>query len=129
MDEILPGVFHWTTRHEGIGASVHSYWIEDATGGVLIDPRVPKDGVDWFRDHGPPHDILLTNRHHYRHSGRFEEEFGGTVHGHRAGMHEFTKGEKVEAFEFGDVMPGGFLALEVGIGIVGLAGHVSTGKA
>lgn len=115
MDEILPGVFHWTTRHEGIGAEVHSYWLGDKAGGVLIDPRVPKEGMDWFRDRGAPHDILLTNRHHYRQSGLFAEEFGSAVHGHRAGMHEFKKGEKVEPFEFGAVFPNGFQALEVGI--------------
>jgi hypothetical protein len=115
MDEILPGVFHWTTHHEGIGAKVHSYWLEDTKGGVLIDPRVPKEGMQWFRNRGAPHDILLTNRHHYRDSGRFAGEFGSTVHAHRAGMHEFTKGEKVEPFEFGDTMPSGFFALEVGV--------------
>ncbi|MGH7587856.1 MAG: hypothetical protein ACRELU_04620 [Gemmatimonadota bacterium] len=115
MDEILPGVFHWTTHHEGIGARVHSFCLEDADGGVLVDPRVPEEGMDWFRDRGIPHDILLTNRHHHRHSGQFAEAFGSRVHGHAAGMHEFTKGEKVEPFEFGAALPNGFLAVEVGV--------------
>lgn len=115
MDEILEGVFHWTTHHEGIGAPVHSYWLQDAEGGVLVDPRVPEEGIGWFRERGAPHDILLTNRHHYRHSGQFARAFGSMVHAHAAGMHEFTKGEKVEPFEFGAVLPNGFLALEVGV--------------
>ncbi len=115
MDEILPGVFHWTTHHDGIGARVHSYWLEDADGGVLVDPRVPEEGMKWFEDRRQPHDILLTNRHHYRHSGQFAGAFGSTVHAHAAGMHEFTKGEKVEPFEFGAVLPNGFLAVEVGV--------------
>jgi hypothetical protein len=115
MNEILPGVFHWTTHHEGIGAPVHSYWLEDANGGVLVDPRVPEEGMAWFHDDRRPHDILLTNRHHYRDSGRFVEAFGSTVHCHQAGMHEFTKGEAVTPFEFGEAFPNGFLALEVGV--------------
>lgn len=115
MDEILPGVFHWTTHHEKIGAPVHSYCLEDAHGAVLVDPRVPEEGMEWFQDRDIPHDILLTNRHHYRDSGRFAEAFGSTVHAHAAGMHEFTKREKVEPFDFGQALPNGFLALEVGV--------------
>lgn len=115
MDEILPGVFHWTMFHEGIGADVHSCWLEDVDGGVLIDPRVPEVGLDWFQDRGEPHDILLTNRHHYRDSGRFADAFGSAVHAHAAGMHEFTKREKVEPFEFGAALPHGFLAVEVSV--------------
>ncbi|MGH3927049.1 MAG: hypothetical protein ACRDTT_29980, partial [Pseudonocardiaceae bacterium] len=115
MDEILPGVFHWTTHHEGIGARVHSYCLEDADGGVLVDPGVPEEGLDWFQDRGTPHGILLTNRHHYRDSGRFAEVFGSTVRVHAAGMHEFTKGEAVTPFEFGEALPNGFLAVGVGV--------------
>ncbi|MGH7559195.1 MAG: hypothetical protein ACREMD_15720 [Gemmatimonadota bacterium] len=115
MDEFLPGVFHWITHHEGIGAPIHSYCLEDADGSVLVDPGVPEEGLDWFQDRGTPHDILLTNRHHYRHSGRFADVFGSTVRAHRTGMQEFTKGEKVEPFEFGAALPNGFLAVEVGV--------------
>jgi hypothetical protein len=114
VQEILPGVFHWTTPHEKIGADVHSYFLTDADGGVLIDPRVPDEGLEWFVQHGDPHDVLLTNRHHYRHSDRFATEYGATVHCHRAGLHEFTKGEKVEPFEHGASLAG-FRAIEVGV--------------
>lgn len=115
MDEILPGIFHWTTHHEKIGADVHSCWLEDADGGVLIDPRVPEEGLDWFQERGKPHDVLLTNRHHYRDSGHIADAFGSAIHAHAAGMHEFTKGEEVEPFEFGAALPHGFLAVEVGV--------------
>ena len=115
MKEILPGVFHWTTHHEKIGVLVHSYYLEDANGGVLVDPRVPEEGLEWFRGRGAPHDALLTNRHHYRHSDRFAGSFGLIVRCHQAGMHEFTKGEAVTPFEFGETFPNGFLALEVGV--------------
>ncbi len=113
MKQILPGLWHWTRIHEKIRIPVHSYYFEDLR--VLIDPTVPKERLDWFRGHGPPADVLLTNRHHYRHSAQFQEGFGVTVRCHRAGLHEFTRGAKVEPFDFGDELPGGILALEVGV--------------
>src|SRR2546423_1725654 len=35
MRELRPGLFHWTTFHEGIGAPVCSYYVEPV--GALID--------------------------------------------------------------------------------------------
>ncbi|HJW29624.1 MAG TPA: hypothetical protein VJ508_10290, partial [Saprospiraceae bacterium] len=57
----------------------------------------------------------LTNRHHYRHSDRFARAFGTQVWCHEDGLHEFTKAQEVHAFQHGDVLPGGILALEVGV--------------
>src|SRR3569832_2423394 len=68
MKEILPGVFHWKTFHEGIQAYVHSYYTNATDPPVLIDPRVPAQGIEWFAAHGAPQHVYLTNRHHYRHS-------------------------------------------------------------
>ena len=115
MKEILPGIFHWTTFHEGIGQKVHSYFLSCADPPVLIDPRVPEEGFDWFKRHKTPEHAFLTNRHHYRHSDRFEKAFGSKVWCHREGLHEFTKGQKVHPFEHGDQLPGAILALEVGV--------------
>jgi hypothetical protein len=97
MNEIRPGVFHWSVLHEKIGITVHSCFLRDA--GVLLDPMVPGAGLDALARHGRPRQALLTNRHHYRHSGRFAERFGVQVRCRRAGLHEFTKGERVEAFK------------------------------
>ncbi len=36
MDELAPGLYDWTARHEGHGQIVHSHYL--AGGGVLIDP-------------------------------------------------------------------------------------------
>lgn len=49
MQEILPGVHHWTTFHEGIGQRVHSYYLTATEPAVLIDPRVPAQGLGVFR--------------------------------------------------------------------------------
>jgi hypothetical protein len=113
MKEILPHVFHWKTFHEGIRAYVHSYYVNAGDTPLLIDPRVPAAGIEWFVTHGAPRHAYLTNRHHYRHSDRFAARYGTEVWCHRAGLHEFTRGEKVRAFEHGDALPGGVLALQV----------------
>lgn len=112
MERILPGVLHWTTIHEAWGIEISSYLLEEER--VLIDPRIPAEGLDWFEEHGPPVAALLTNRHHYRDSGAFAERFGTTVHASRLGMQEFTAGEPVTPFDAGDELPGGVLAIEVG---------------
>lgn len=115
MREIAEGVWNWTTIHERFGFPVQSYYVIDGKEAVVIDPRVPDEGFEWFEDRPRPVAALLTNRHHYRHSGQLHERYGTTAWCHRNGMHEFTGGEEVEAFEFGQALPGGFVALEVGV--------------
>lgn len=112
MEEIVPGIWHWTARHPRIKIEVSSYYLVDER--VLIDPLVPSEGLDWFDDHGPPTDVLLTNRHHYRQSGSFAERFGVTVHCAREGVHELTDSVRVEPFDFGDELSGGIVAHAVG---------------
>jgi hypothetical protein len=111
MQEILPGIFHWTAFHRGIMLRVHSYYVESAH--ALIDPMLPKEGIEPFRDR-PPERILLTNRHHYRKSGVFAEAFGCPVLCHESGLHEFAGGPEVRGFSFGDEVAPGVVALEVG---------------
>ena len=48
MREIAPGLWHWTARHEHIGADVSSYYLPIER--VLIDPMVPAEGIDWCAD-------------------------------------------------------------------------------
>jgi glyoxylase-like metal-dependent hydrolase (beta-lactamase superfamily II) len=114
MQEVLPGVFHWSATHPRIGFEVSSYWLEDA--GVLLDPLIPPDaGLEWFsRRAVPPVAIVLSNRHHYRQSDDFVERFGVGVRCARAGLHEFTDGEPVTGFEPGDTLPGPIVVHEVG---------------
>ncbi len=112
MQEIAPGIWHWTALHPGIKIDVSSYYLPAER--VLIDPLAPAEGLDWFAEHGPPTDVLLTNRHHYRASGRFVERFGVTVRCVREGLHEFARDERVEPFDFDDELPGGIVAHAVG---------------
>lgn len=114
MKEILAGLFHWTAKHPRIHVEVSSYWLED--GGVLIDPLVPEDvGIEWFAERPvAPAAIVLSNRHHFRHSADFQAAFGCPVYCRRTGLHEFTHGEQVTGFDPGEQLPGGILAHEVG---------------
>jgi glyoxylase-like metal-dependent hydrolase (beta-lactamase superfamily II) len=129
MNEILPGVHHWKAFHHGIGAEVSSHYVRSGNATTLIDPMEPEEGVEWFRTSGPPGRILLSNRHHYRHSDRFVEAFGSEVRCHRAGMHEFEDGPAVTPFVFGDEPAPGVTALKVGaICEEDTALHISAGE-
>lgn len=114
MREILPAVHHWEAMHPRIHMKVSSYWLAEQ--GVAIDPLVPEDGgLEWFAAQSPrPSAVLLSNRHHYRDSGRLRERFGCAIYCNRAGLHEFTHGEQVEGFDPGQELPGGVRAERVG---------------
>jgi hypothetical protein len=114
MDEVLPGVLHWTTFHEGIGQPVHSHYFVE--GSALFDPRVPADGIEDVARHGRPEAILLSNRHHLRHSVCFAERFACPIKVQRSGLHEFAGGDEpdVMPFDFGDTVAPAVTALEVG---------------
>jgi hypothetical protein len=118
LREIAPGLFHWTARHRRIRSEVSSYY--DRDGGVLIDPLLPAEGfehgrdpIEWLAQNGPPRVVLLSNRHHYRDSGRIAEALGVPVRASRPGMHEFSSEQRVEPFDFGDELEGGVVAHEV----------------
>jgi glyoxylase-like metal-dependent hydrolase (beta-lactamase superfamily II) len=111
MQEIAPGLWHWTARHEHIGADVSSYYLEPER--VVLDPMIPAEGITWFEEHGPPEHAVLTNRHHDRHSWDLQERFGTTVHCISNGVYELEGRGPVQSFEFGDELPGGILVHEV----------------
>jgi hypothetical protein len=111
VQEIASGLWHWTARHEHIQMDVSSYYLLDER--VLIDGMVPAEGLEWFARNGAPEHVLLTNRHHDRHAWRLREAFGCEVHCIRNGLHELEGRGPVEAFDFGDELPGGAIAFEV----------------
>jgi hypothetical protein len=113
MDQIQPGLLHWTAYHRGIGKDVHSAY--HSPSGTLIDPMEPLGGLAAVERHGPPRRIVLTSRHHYRDSDRFRAAFGIPVLCHEAGLHEFGDGAEVEGYAFGDELAEGVRAVEVGV--------------
>jgi glyoxylase-like metal-dependent hydrolase (beta-lactamase superfamily II) len=112
MMEISPGLWHWSARHERIGVDVSSYYLESER--VVLDPMIPAEGLEWFEQHGSPEDIVLTNRHHDRHSWQLHDAFGSRVHCVRSGVRELEGRGAVEVFDFGDQLPGGITAYEIG---------------
>lgn len=110
MKEIVPGAFHWTARHPKIGEDVSSYFIERS--GTLIDPMLPAEGVEWFRDR-PPRLIVLTIRHHLRDCDAFVREFGVEICCHERGLHEFEDGPAVRGFATGEELAPGIVPLEL----------------
>ena len=81
---------------------------------ALIDPRVPDGGVEEVAQYGRPDRILLSNRHHLRHSECFADAFGCPIRCHEAGLWEFDRGPDVQPFRFGDEVAPGITALEMG---------------
>ena len=112
MREIAPGLWHWTAAHDRIKIDVSSYLLLPER--VVLDPVLPPEGLAWLEQHGAPEHVLLTNRHHDRHAWRLREAFGCTVHCPRTGLHELAGRGPVEAFDPGDVLPGGITVCEVG---------------
>lgn len=114
MDELAPGLWHWTARHPRIGHDVHSYYLERER--IAIDPLLPPEkGTQWFLDRDAPVEhVLLTNRHHDRDAWKLHDAFGCEVHCVANGVHELAGRGPVTAFEFGDELPGGIVAHEVG---------------
>jgi hypothetical protein len=107
MKEIAPGILHWTARHPKINSEVSSYWLPGQR--VLLDPITVPDEVEDVDE------ILLTNRHHLRASLEARERLGAAIRAPAVGMHEYTEGEPVEPYEFGDELAGGQItAYEVG---------------
>ena len=111
MHEIAPGLWHWTARHPHIGLAVSSYYLRSER--VALDPLLPAEGLGWF-DGAEPEHVALTNRHHDRDAWRLQEAFGCQVHCAATGIHELAGRGAVTPFAFGDELPGGIVAHEVG---------------
>lgn len=103
MQEIAPGLWHWTALRESIRSEVGSYYLERAR--VAIDPMLPPERPDWFR----PEHALLTCRHHDRDAW----QLGCTVWVVESGAHELEGRGAFETFAWGDELPGGLVAHEV----------------
>jgi hypothetical protein len=107
VQEIVPGIFHWSAFHKGIGMRVSCQYVEPA--GALIDPMVPEEGLEAFdRFDPPPQQILLTTRLHDRGIREFADRFGVTISCSTHGLHEYEDSElDVQGFDDGDeVAPG-----------------------
>src|SRR3954447_10433606 len=110
IDEVIPGVHHWTQVHPNIQTRVHSHYAEGS--GTVFDPLVPDEGIEWF-DGRPVERVVLSNRHHLRHAERFAERFDCPILASEPGLHEFAAGPDVQGFAFGARLAGDVMALEM----------------
>ena len=117
MNEVLPGVSHWSAMYPKIGQVVHShYW---APGKTVVDPLLPDDPkpvMDELRERGVEQ-IVLSNRHHWRSSSDVRDAFpDAPVLCNDQGLYEYAAddGRDVEPFAIGSVLAPGMRALEVG---------------
>lgn len=118
MDEIFPGLLSWTAIRETIGQPVHSAYAVEAR--TLIDPMVPPEGLGAFGDGDeqlpPPELVVLTSRHHRRHSAEFAKRFRCRVVANERGLYDLLDGPvKVTGFHPGDELAPGVVAHEVGV--------------
>jgi len=112
VEEILPGLVQWSAFHEGIGREVYSCFA--VSSGTLIDPMEPAEGVEAIAALGRPRRIVLTNRHHYRHSARFAAEASCPVLCQEAGLDHFGEDRPVEGYAFDEQLAEGVRALQLG---------------
>lgn len=114
MNEVVPGIYHWTTMHPDIRTRVSSYYVEPA--GIVIDPLEPEDGMGFFDDLDlPPQQVVLTSGLHWRHSDRFRDRYGATIRVVSSGIRRWEGADRVaETFEYGDEVAPGVRAVEVG---------------
>jgi len=115
MNEILPGVYHWTATHPKTGGPASSYFIAES--GTVLDPMVPPDaGLGWFDDHHAVAYLALTNRHHDRQADAYCSAFDlPPVLVPESGLHEFSgKDLEVRGYVPGEEIIEGIVAHEVG---------------
>jgi hypothetical protein len=104
------GIGQQSPRRSEVPADSH--YIEAA--GVVLDPMVPREGLEWFDGRQTPSQVVLTNRHHLRHSERYQQAFGCPIRCSEPGLHQFVHGPKVEGFAFGEELAPGVNAHQLG---------------
>jgi hypothetical protein len=112
VEEIVPGIVQWDAFRESIGRRVHSTLV--LSSGTLIDPMEPDDGLDAVAELATPRRIVLSNRHHYRHSARYAKRFGCPVLCHETGLSHFAGDRPVQGFSFEEQLADDVRALELG---------------
>jgi hypothetical protein len=113
MREVLPGIIHWTTFHDGIGVAVSSHYVEPA--GVLIDPRLPPNGLeDAFAGRARPQQIVLTTGLHARHAKQFAEAFGCVIRASPEALDRVGADVPAEVYHDGDEVAPGVTAIHIG---------------
>jgi hypothetical protein len=110
MNQVVPGIYHWTVYHEPIGAPVSSYFVPSA--GVVIDPKVPGEGFDALPD--TPQQIVLTSGHHRRDAERFADELGIPIRASRQAGDHMVGEVAIDPMSDGDEVAPGVTYVHIG---------------
>jgi glyoxylase-like metal-dependent hydrolase (beta-lactamase superfamily II) len=104
MQQVVPGVFHWSVTNQNIGGMTSSSHAvrTDSGESVLIDPVRLAD--DDLRTLEPITTIVLTAATHQRAAWRYRKQFGATVY-LPDGSRE-TEEDPDEHYRAGAVLPG-----------------------
>jgi hypothetical protein len=114
MREILPGIFHWRTYHPDIDADVSSYYVEPT--GIVLDPRLPEDGLAIFEGHAQPQQVVLTSGHHMGHAGQVAKAFGIPIRIPKQAAQELRRRGDVSFYDAHDeLIPGMVTAIQVNV--------------
>ena len=106
VEQIVPGVWHWSIHNSNIGGNVSaSHAVGGEDGSVWIDPVRVDDPDSLPR----PQAIVLTSRGHQRAAWRYRREFGVPVHAPRGG--EGYDEEPDSLYGEGDPLPEGLVAI------------------
>jgi glyoxylase-like metal-dependent hydrolase (beta-lactamase superfamily II) len=107
MRELAPGLFHWVAKHPRIGIPVSSYYVAESA--TVLDPMVPEEGLDWFREGREPRSLVATNRHHDRQATQYMDAFGiDAMLVPESGLHEY-EGKDIEVTPYcvgEEIVPG-----------------------
>jgi hypothetical protein len=108
MDEVIPGILHWSAKHPSIGINVDSYLLTDS--GTVLDPVLPEgETAEWIGH--PVQRAILTVRHHVRST----PDLGVPVFAHRAGLGDVEgRGFDVTGYDAGDELIPGVRVLPFG---------------
>jgi glyoxylase-like metal-dependent hydrolase (beta-lactamase superfamily II) len=114
MEQVAPGIFHWSATHPDIQMRVSSYYVEPA--GIVIDPLEPDEGMGFFDAlEAPPQQVVLTSGLHWRHSDRFRDRYDATIRAPSKALHRFEGTDRrPQPYDFGDEVAPAVTAIEIG---------------
>ena len=108
LDEVVPGIHHWSVADDRIGGSLSAgHAVASGEGAVLVDP------VPLVREQltalGDVTAVCLTAGTHQRSAWRYRRELGATVYA--PALSRQVEEEPDERYGDGDLLPGGLLAV------------------
>ncbi len=110
MNEIVEGIWHWTTFHDPIGVRVSSHFV--ASAGIVVDPKIPEDGIDALP--GRPEQVVLTSGLHTRHAQEIASAFDIPIRAPKQARERIGDALDFDAFADGDEIAPGVRAIEIG---------------